>query len=105
MRGAVILLGPGKADLLEAVRDSGSLRQGAASLGMSYMRAWKLVQTMNIAFRVPLVTFVRGGAAHGGASLSPTGEKILALYRAMEESCARVTTADLVRLRSLLRKR
>ncbi|MCM3878394.1 MAG: molybdenum-binding transcriptional regulator, partial [Thermoanaerobaculia bacterium] len=51
MGGTEILLGPGKADLLEAVRDTGSLRQASAGLGMSYMRAWQLVKTMNGAFR------------------------------------------------------
>jgi molybdate transport system regulatory protein len=80
----VIVLGPGKADLLEAIRRSGSLRQAAAELSMSYMRAWELVHTMNASFRKPLVLATRGGDAHGGAALTPTGEKVLALYREMD---------------------
>lgn len=104
MRGATILLGPGKADLLEAVRNAGSLRRAAAGLGMSYMRAWSLVRTMNAAFQEPLVTLARGGAAHGGAALTPTGAKVLALYRAMERKCAGAAAGDAGRLKRLLRR-
>ncbi len=104
VRGATILLGPGKADLLEALRDTGSLRRAAARLGMSYMRGWTLVRTMNAAFRTPLVTLARGGAGHGGAVLTPTGEKVLALYRAMEVKCARAAAGDAGKLKKFLRK-
>ncbi len=83
-RGHDVVLGPGKADLLEAIRKLGSIQDAARSLGMSYMRAWKLVQTMNRGFREPVVTTVRGGAAHGGAVLTETGEAALSLYRKME---------------------
>src|SRR5258706_6060554 len=55
-----IALGPGKADLLEAIRGSGSIVAAASSLGMSYMRAWKLVRTMNGCFASPLVVATRG---------------------------------------------
>ena len=60
-----IVLGPGKADLLAAIGESGSIRAAAESLGMSYMRAWTLVRTMNAAFRSPLVEKVRGGNEKG----------------------------------------
>ncbi len=51
----VIAMGPGKADLLDAIRNNGTIRAAAEDLGMSYMRAWSLVRTMNTAFRAPLV--------------------------------------------------
>jgi molybdate transport system regulatory protein len=104
VRGGTILLGPGKADLLEAVRDSGSLRAAATALGMSYMRAWQLVKTMNAAFEEPLVTLARGGARHGGAALTPAGAKVLALYREMERKCSDAVSGDAGRLKRLLRR-
>ncbi len=104
VRGGTIVLGPGKADLLEAVRDTGSLRQAAAGLGMSYMRAWTLSKTMNLAFAEPLIALARGGAAHGGATLTSTGSKVLALYRAMEKQSLRAVSGDAGRLKRLLRR-
>jgi molybdate transport system regulatory protein len=83
-RGALILLGPGKADLLEAIRDTGSIRNAAEQIGMSYMRAWSLVRTMNEAFREPLVEQHRGGAEHGSTRLTKLGERVLELYRDMD---------------------
>ncbi|HKR64431.1 MAG TPA: LysR family transcriptional regulator [Thermoanaerobaculia bacterium] len=80
-----IVLGPGKADLLDAIARSGSIRAAAEELEMSYMRAWTLVRTMNAAFRSPLVEKVRGGSAQGGAQLTARGRAVLKLYRAMEK--------------------
>ena len=102
--GGTIVLGPGKADLLEAVRDTGSLRRAATGLGMSYMRAWSLVKTMNAAFREPLVALARGGARHGGAGLTPAGVQVLAFYRAMERASSKATAADAARLKRFLRR-
>jgi molybdate transport system regulatory protein len=104
VRGGTIVLGPGKADLLEAVRETGSLRKAAADLGMSYMRAWTLVKTMNASFREPLVALARGGATHGGAMLTTTGTKVLALYRHMERLSAKATAPDAAALKRFLRK-
>lgn len=84
MRGEEIVLGPGKADLLEAIAATGELRRAAARLGMSYMRAWKLVQMMNGAFREPLVETTRGGTGHGAARLTKTGKSVIAIYHEME---------------------
>jgi molybdate transport system regulatory protein len=80
-RGADIALGPGKIELLEAIEASGSIRQAAAQLDMSYMRAWSLVRTMNGCFATPLVRAVRGGAQGGSAELTEAGRQALALYR------------------------
>lgn len=80
-----IVIGPGKADLLEAIAQTGSIRAAAEALSMSYMRAWTLVRTMNAVFRSPLVEKVRGGPENGGAVLTTRGERVLRLYRAMEK--------------------
>ena len=68
-----IALGPGKADLLEAIARHGSIRDAASDLGMSYMRAWNLIRTMNDSFREPVVIAERGGSRRGGAELTETG--------------------------------
>jgi molybdate transport system regulatory protein len=86
-----VVLGPGKADLLEAIARHGTVRDAASELGMSYMRAWKLVQTMNNGFREPVVILHRGGSERGGAELTPTGREVLRLYRAMEAESLRAT--------------
>ena len=86
-----IVLDPGKADLLDAIARTGSIRAAADELEMSYMRAWTLVKTMNAAFRSPLVEKERGGSAQGGAQLTARGRAVLKLYRAMEKKAAKST--------------
>jgi len=100
--GEEIVLGPGKADLLEAIARTGELRRAAGQLEMSYMRAWKLVQTMNGAFREPLVLTTRGGAGHGAASLTKTGRTVLAAYHEMERRSLAASGPGFRRLRRLL---
>ncbi|HEX5717743.1 MAG TPA: LysR family transcriptional regulator [Thermoanaerobaculia bacterium] len=84
LRGSDIALGPGKVDVLDAIEETGTLAGAAQHLGMSYMRAWKLVQAMNGCFREPLVETSRGGSGHGHASLTDTGKAVRDLYRRME---------------------
>ena len=96
------MLGPGKADLLDAIDRTRELRQAARELGMSYMRAWNLVQLMNRAFREPLVETVRGGSRHGSARLTRTGRAVLDLYRRMERRSLEASTPAFRRLRRLL---
>jgi len=103
LRGEAIVLGPGKADLLEAIGRLGSLRDAAVELGMSYMRAWKLVQTMNEGFRRPVVLFRRGGPARGGAELTDTGKAALELYRSMEAASLRASKRAWLALQKLVR--
>jgi len=98
-----IILGPGKADLLEALERSGSIRDAAAELGMSYMRAWTLIRIMNERFREPLVEAARGGSRRGGAKLTPAGRAVLRLYRRMTKASERASTPALRELRRLLR--
>src|SRR5438045_2316701 len=102
LRGQEIVLGPGKADLLDAIARTGELRRAAARLGMSYMRAWKLVKMMNGAFREPLVEATRGGAGHGAARLTETGKAALAVYREMESRSLAASAPGFRRLRRLL---
>jgi len=100
--GESIALGPGKVDLLGLVGQTGSIREAADRMGMSYMRAWTLIKTMNACFKEPLVEAVRGGPKHGGAKLTETGRKALKLYHAMEEDSLRATKARWKRLQGLL---
>jgi molybdate transport system regulatory protein len=79
-----IAIGPGKADLLEGIRETGSIAAAGRRLGMSYKRAWYLVETMNRCFRRPLVEASKGGRAGGGARLTQLGQEVLARYRRME---------------------
>lgn len=94
MSGGEIALGPGKADLLQAIEEAGSLSVAAKSLGMSYMRAWGLVKTMNRAFKTPLVESTRGGIGRGGARLTWRGEAVLAIYRDMQAKSMKATAGD-----------
>jgi len=103
MKGDDVLLGPGKADLLDGIESHGSLREAAGALGMSYMRAWKLVKAMNDGFREPLVLFRRGGPARGGAELTEAGRAALRLYRLMESESLRASQRGWKQLLKLVR--
>lgn len=83
--GEGIRFGPGKADLLTLIRETGSVTAAAAAMGMSYRRAWSLIAESNKAFRAPLVELSRGGEGGGGARLTKEGEAVLASYRALEQ--------------------
>jgi molybdate transport system regulatory protein len=100
--GSSIAIGPGKAALLEAIGDTGSIAAAGRRMGMSYRRAWVLVKTMNACFREPLVEAAKGGIGGGGARLTVTGERVLALYRAMEDHAATAVLGDMAQLRALL---
>lgn len=84
--GKKIALGPGKVELLALIAGTGSITKAATRMGMSYMRAWSLIKTMNECFRLPVVSTERGGQARGGATLTPTGRQVLKLYRQMEQA-------------------
>lgn len=103
MRGDDILLGPGKADLLDAIDRTGSIRKAADDLGMSYMRAWTLVKTMNDGFVEPVVESTRGGSGRGGAFLTPTGRGVLAIYREMQRRSLEATRSARRKLEKLVR--
>jgi molybdate transport system regulatory protein len=92
--GKDIALGPGKVDLLEAIERTGSISAGARELGLSYRRAWDLVDTMNHSFKHPLVTRIKGGKGGGGAQLTAEGRDILDLYRTMETKALKSIAAE-----------
>ena len=102
--GCEIALGPGKADLLEGIRETGSIAAAGRRLGMSYKRAWMLLDTMNGCFSKPLVEAVKGGKSGGGAWLTALGEEVLFRYRHMEKETERVVAGDLSRLKRVMRK-
>jgi molybdate transport system regulatory protein len=97
--GDDIAIGPGKADLLNLIRDSGSIAAAGRAMGMSYKRAGLLVTTMNECFKTPLVEASRGGSDRGGASLTVAGEAVLAAYRRLAAGIE--ASADLAAIRAL----
>lgn len=100
--GPDIAIGPGKVDLLEQVKQSGSIAEAGRTLGMSYKRAWQLISTMNDAFKVPVVVTSRGGASKGGATLTPFGEDLLERYRRIQAETEMTVQADLEHLTAQL---
>ncbi len=101
--GDAVALGPGKAMLLEAIGSTGSIAAAARSMGMSYGRAWQLVQAMNGDFRGPLVERAAGGRGGGGAILTDLGRDALDRYRCMEARAASAVAEDLDEFSALLR--
>lgn len=98
-----IPIGPGKADLLQGIRDTGSIAAAGRRMGMSYKRAWLLVDTMNRCFKTPVVETSRGGRTRGGAALTPTGELVLACYRRMEALTEKAIAKEMRKLRAVMR--
>ena len=95
-------MGPGKADLLEAIRQHGSISAAGRALDMSYRRAWLLVDTMNRCWAQPLVEATPGGGEGRGTRLTATGLEILAAYRALEAAIAEASAAPLKALEQRL---
>jgi molybdate transport system regulatory protein len=101
--GDQLVLGPGKAELLAGIGETGSIAAAGRAMGMSYKRAWSLVEEMNAAFREPLVTSARGGAGGGGASLTPAGVEVLGAYRSLLAASVAAAAPDVARIAALLR--
>ncbi|HVX82721.1 MAG: winged helix-turn-helix domain-containing protein [Devosia sp.] len=95
-------IGPGRADLLELIAETGSIAAAGKRMGMSYKRAWSLVQALNAGFGAPLVEASRGGAGQGGAVLTPAGAEILARYRHMQAAARTAIAEDVAGVRALL---
>jgi molybdate transport system regulatory protein len=87
-------VGPGRADLLEGIAATGSISAAGKRMGMSYKRAWSLVQALNEGYGRPLVEASRGGAGQGGASLTADGVLVLERYRAMEAATRKAIAPD-----------
>lgn len=100
-----VLMGPGRADLLEGIRETGSIAAAGRRMNMSYKRAWLLVEDLNACFAGPLVEAAKGGKSGGGARLTAMGEEVLALYRRMEAGTARLIAGDLAALQRLARSK
>lgn len=104
--GDAIAMGPGKADLLDAIATEGSISGAGRRLGMSYRRAWQLVDLMNRCWSQPLVETSPGSARGGGARLTAEGEDVLATYRALVAALeTRAAGAELAVLEKRLRAR
>lgn len=100
--GKAIAIGPGKAELLHLIEETGSISAAAREMGMSYRRAWTLVETMNGAFREPLVEAATGGRGGGGAQVTDFGREALKRYRAMEEKALNSVTDEMAAFADLL---
>src|SRR5881392_2021820 len=101
-KGDDIAIGPGKVDLLEAIGETGSITSAAKRLGMSYRRAWLLVDTMNRCFRKPVVEAEAGGKRGGGARLTALGAEVAQRYRRIERRAAQASAADILALKRLI---
>ena len=96
------MIGPGKAELLQLIGETGSIAAAGRRMGMSYRRAWGLVESLNRAFRDPLVESARGGAGGGGAVLTEAGREVLELYRRLEARLAAEGREEIAAIRERL---
>jgi molybdate transport system regulatory protein len=95
-------LGPGKIALMELISKHGSISAAGREMGMSYRRAWLLVDEINRIFREPLVAKQMGGSGGGGARLTKLGRDVVGRYRAIEGACASACAVDLRALKASL---
>lgn len=93
--------GPGKAELLRAIEETGSISAAAKTLNMSYPRALRLVNDMNSQFLKPLIEKFQGGAARGGATLTPAGRKILSTYTEISDGAAHMASQQINKISDL----
>ena len=98
-----IAMGPGKASLLAAVDETGSISAAARHMGMSYRRAWMLIADMNACFVQPVVETAKGGERGGGARITDFGKDVLKRYLAIEAKAARSIQSDVARLTHLMK--
>ncbi len=104
--GAQTAIGPGKADLLQHIIDTGSIAAAGRRMAMSYRRAWLLIDEMNQIFKAPVVTTAKGGkGGGGGAVLTDFGHEVLARFRNMQEKTGKAVASDLKALRGALRRK
>ena len=96
-----VAFGPGKADLLDGIAETGSIAAAGRRMGMSYKRAWTLVEALNTQFARPLVSSTRGGASGGGARLTETGERVRELYRRLEVKASAAGADEIASLQAL----
>lgn len=99
-----LLIGPGKADLLKAIAELGSISAAARSQGMGYRRAWTLLDELQTAFGAPLIQTIAGGKGGGGASLTQAGQALVDCYAELELTCEAAAAAPLSKIKRLLPK-
>ena len=97
-----VVIGPGRAELLDAIAAHGSISAAGRAMAMSYKRAWELVEALNSTFPSPLVETSAGGAAGGGARLTTAGAAVLACYRRIEDAADEAAAEELRKLGALL---
>ena len=100
--GDRLVFGPGKGELLARIAETGSIAAAGRAMGMSYKRAWALVEEMNAVFRSPLVLSARGGAGGGGATLTEDGREVLDAYRATLAAVDLAAAPEIARIAALL---
>ena len=100
-----VVLGPGKASLLEGIKQTGSISAAGRLMSVSYKSAWDLTDAINGCFVEPVVLTSKGGVGGGGASLTPFGEELLVAYRRMEAQSIQAIQPELVWLQGKLRKK
>jgi molybdate transport system regulatory protein len=104
VRGAADAFGPGKAQLIESLCETGSLNRSASAMKMSYVKALALVRAMNMHFVEPLVVLSRGGKDGGGTRVTAAGRAVLAAYHTMREASEAAAEPAWKRLRHLLKE-
>lgn len=95
-----VRVGPGKVRLLEHIAEHGSISAAGRALGMSYRRAWMLVDELNRSFAQPVVEGQIGGRHGGGATVTPFGKRLISCYRAIEREAAKAAEEHLSELQS-----
>lgn len=93
--GDRVRIGPGKVALLKLIREKNSISAAARAMEMSYRRAWLLVEETNTIFGQPVISTHVGGRGHGGARLTPLGEKVIATYEAIIAKAEATVAAEL----------
>jgi molybdate transport system regulatory protein len=101
--GEAVAIGPGKAELLQGIAETGSIAAAGRRMGMSYKRAWSLAEEMNTMFASPLVEAAKGGVGGGGAALTALGARVLATYRRLEDAATAASQSELTELQAALR--
>jgi len=97
-------MGPGKARLVGLIAESGSISAAARKMGMSYRRAWQLVEALNKSFNEPVVLTAVGGQRGGGAVVTDFGKRLVAQFHGMEAKASDAIAADLEEFSAQLRK-
>lgn len=97
-----IVLGPGRAELLERIDRLGSISAAARDMGMSYRHAWKLLDLMNRLFHEPVIQASHGGRQRGQAVLTPVGRNVLDGYRQMTRKAKTAVRSEVASVRRLI---